>query len=364
MRQPPKRIHDVNPRLGLDRSAFVLTFLIGMGGGLVLKLNGAQPILAAAYSAVVLLGYAFVSWRGGRLKLDPESIGDNCYYLGFLFTLGSLAVTLYQVASPATGTTQADVIPSVISGFGVALSSTIVGVFLRVLMMQMRPDFVAVEHEARTELSNAIRDFRTQLATSTRDMKSFAVESIQHAVERDARLRSDTEGFIKRSNDKLVAAQEALLSRLEEAATKTAETISEETAAAFERTASSLEEPLLKLGKTVDRLERSVATTERNIANFHGQLARANTQTDEFLTSVGGLAWETDESFKKLNANLSRAATRIENKTIPALETLEERLDLLPSALKQSQGSRDPRRPDQERSWSGDDVAHSDDLEF
>ena len=65
----------------------------------------------------------------------------------------------------------------VIARFGIALRSTIVGVFLRVFLMQTHPDFVACDREARRELHVAARDFRTHLVASTAQIKAFSVES-------------------------------------------------------------------------------------------------------------------------------------------------------------------------------------------
>jgi hypothetical protein len=123
-----RRMHAVFPREVLDKAALIAAFAIGAGGTLVLKLEGIEPAwLGAIFAAVVLVAYATVTWMLGRLEIEPEAIGDNCYYLGFLFTLTSLAVTLYQL-SQSEGEI---VMREVIAGFGIALGSTIVGVLQR-----------------------------------------------------------------------------------------------------------------------------------------------------------------------------------------------------------------------------------------
>jgi len=55
--------------------------------------------------------------------------------------------------------TSSDAIPRAVSGFGVALTLTVMGVFLCVIHMQMRPDIVARDREARRDLSHRARDF-------------------------------------------------------------------------------------------------------------------------------------------------------------------------------------------------------------
>lgn len=155
-----RRAHDVAPRENLDRLAFLVAFLLGVTGILLLKIPGVHPFLTAGYAALILVLYAVAAWLGGRVKIEPEIIGDNCYYLGFLLTLASLSHTLYQMSDPTVNGGRPVDIPEVISGFGVALSSTILGVFLRVFMMHLRPDFVAKEREVRADINRAFMDFR------------------------------------------------------------------------------------------------------------------------------------------------------------------------------------------------------------
>ena len=213
----PKRTHDVMPFDTLDRAAFVLAFLLGAGGSVLLKALGVHPFIPAAYAAIILGLYAFIAWAGGRVKIEPETIGDNCYYLGFLFTLAALAFTLFQVADPSiNGGARVD-IPEVISGFGLALSSTIVGVFLRVFLMQLRPDFVAKDREVRAEVNRAFGDFKKGMAAMLSQMKSYSVESIQFASERDERIRKSTEQFLEDHQKALQKSADALSIHMKEA---------------------------------------------------------------------------------------------------------------------------------------------------
>ena len=190
-----RRIHDVAPQDSWDRALLLIAFLAGVGGGILLKLSGAHPFWGAGFAALVLCVYAAATYYTTQLRIEPEAIGDNCYYLGFLFTLTSLAVTLYFVVQSGAED-RAQLIPEVISGFGVALSSTIAGVFLRVLMMQFRVDLVARERQTRTELDMASRDLREEMARSVRQIKSFTIEALQHASEREEAMRRTTAAMV------------------------------------------------------------------------------------------------------------------------------------------------------------------------
>ena len=104
-------------------------------------------------------------YRGFRLRFDQ--LGDNCYYLGFLFTLTALSIALYDFRGLEIE------ISTIVSNFGVALASTILGVILRVLLSQMREDPIEVEEQSRYELAQASAMLKNELYASVRDMGSF-----------------------------------------------------------------------------------------------------------------------------------------------------------------------------------------------
>lgn len=222
------RMHGVSPRDSLDRIAFILAFVAGTVGSIILKMVGVHPFGVAGFAAAILCGYALLSWLSGKLTLEPEVLGDNCYYLGFLFTLASLGYTLYQVAAPGQATAQTDLLPEVISGFGVALSSTIVGVFLRVLLMQIRPDIMVRDRETRRELQDQVRDFRVALSESVQDIRTFSTESIQMAVEREAKIAESIDVAVKRAEERLAESSGIITDTLKQTVERQAQTIFED----------------------------------------------------------------------------------------------------------------------------------------
>lgn len=183
-----KRIYGRTGHPAVEAVPLALAFLVGVGGNVAFKFMPVHPVAGAIFAGVVLICYALYAYLATELRLDAETIGDNCYYLGFLFTLTSLAVTLYFVVE-APSSQRADMIPEIIAGFGVALSSTIFGVFLRVLMMQFKIDVESRERYERVELNEASRRFRAELGVSLDQLKAFSVESLQQGAEREGRMR-------------------------------------------------------------------------------------------------------------------------------------------------------------------------------
>jgi hypothetical protein len=112
-----------------------------------------------------MIGYAVM--LGARLfRLRDDQSGDNLYYMGFLFTLTSLAVSLYQFS--AAGSAE-----QIVQNFGIAIASTIAGIALRILFNQMRRDPVEVEAAARLELAEASRRVRRELESAVLEFSYF-----------------------------------------------------------------------------------------------------------------------------------------------------------------------------------------------
>ena len=315
--------HDVSARGDtLDRAVFIIAFLLGVVGGIIIKALAFHPFVGAGYAILILVSYAVFTWAGGRVRIEPETIGDNCYYLGFLFTLASLSYTLYQLADPSlTGGRPID-IPEVISGFGVALSSTIFGVFLRVIMMQVRTDFVAREREVRADMNRAFGDFRKNMSGMLSQMKAYSAESVQLASERDERIRTSTEKFSKDYQDMLKANANAFSEHMKK-------TLSDATEQAMKDAANSLIEVQKGLQKQMESALEATKNTQGLLREQENKLLkemeagrqRMITELEKTETVMKNQKTEIEACTKAM-----RDATEIiEKELIPAFEALEKR---------------------------------------
>lgn len=300
-RATTRRMHDVSPRESWDRIVLLLAFVAGVAGGIALKLCGVHPFWAAGYAALVLCSYALLTYFTTNLRIEPEAIGDNCYYLGFLFTLTSLAVTLYFVVESGAED-RARLIPEVISGFGVALSSTIVGVFLRVLMMQFRVDLVARERETRLELDMASRDLREEMARSVRQIKSFTIEALQHASEREEAMRRTTAAMVTDIREQMGQTTEIVNDALREAAQAQA-------SAAITAIRDSVTEAAQGLLNTAQAAESGL---EADANAAHVARLRATERMTRSALAVEAACTRLAEQAAVLGTALDRASARLE----------------------------------------------------
>ena len=185
-------------RTSLDVIVFFLSFIIGIIAILVSKSYDAPIIITLLLPIVIIMGYAIIAYLYSSNALEPDIIGDNCYYLGFIFTLVSLAHTLYAVSGSQTNP---ETVHDIISGFGIALSSTIAGIFARAFFLQYRPDIVTAERKARQEILQATREFRTELHQSVGELKYFSRAVQQRLGEHEEALKRASEESMQKHRD-------------------------------------------------------------------------------------------------------------------------------------------------------------------
>ncbi|MBS4011455.1 MAG: hypothetical protein KGZ72_11960 [Roseovarius sp.] len=163
-----------------DKWILGLAFVVGIVGSLALKIYGFPLWMPAVFAGGIIILYALLAHLIPTIQLESDQVGDNAYYLGFVLTLTSLSFTLYELGQHGS---DADFIAYVIAGFGVALSSTIVGVAVRVICLQFRLDLVARDREARLALNDAMRRFRAEMTDVIRGTKYLGVEIRQSLIE-------------------------------------------------------------------------------------------------------------------------------------------------------------------------------------
>jgi hypothetical protein len=159
-----------------DRYLFVVVFLMGAAALVTLKLLGFGQAVVTAATVAFMLAYAAHVGLSRRYRLRADRAGDSLYYLGFLYTMVSLAYSLYEFGHG--GGTE-----SVVTNFGVALTTTILGLTLRVFFQQLRDDPFDVEREVQADLNDAAREFRFQLLSAVNDLGGLRLAVTQSVTE-------------------------------------------------------------------------------------------------------------------------------------------------------------------------------------
>jgi hypothetical protein len=161
-----------------DKGLFALAAVLGFTAILLLKIRGFDPDLVAAGAVALMIAYGFAAFQFRRVRLRPDRLGDNFYYLGFVYTLASLSAALLQLRGGAR-------IEELLGSFGIALFTTIIGIAGRVLFVQMRGDIDEVEDEVRKDLLSTSADLRAQLNITLAEFETFHT-GVQQAARKAA----------------------------------------------------------------------------------------------------------------------------------------------------------------------------------
>ena len=148
---------------------FAIFFVVGSSLIAISKSWNLSLLTLILIPVVVLILYVLTVWNVPAFKIRRDQIGDNAYYLGFLLTLVSLSVTLAQYSDDSSG-------DYIVANFGVALAATVVGIFLRSMINQMRRDISDSEDDMRRSLQEAATKLRSQSYFAT---ESFAMMNKQ-----------------------------------------------------------------------------------------------------------------------------------------------------------------------------------------
>jgi methyl-accepting chemotaxis protein len=195
---------DTRPALPPGMISGLLFFgvvIVGSGYIIISKLNDFGALAVTSVPVLIMVGYAVL--LGARLfRLRDDQAGDNLYYMGFLFTLTSLAVSLYQFS--AAGSAE-----QIVQNFGIAIASTIAGITLRILFNQMRRDPVEVEATARMELAEASRRVKRELESVMLEFGYFrratqqsVTDAFDEAQESIGKAHKDFSGELKKLSSK------------------------------------------------------------------------------------------------------------------------------------------------------------------
>ena len=214
--------------------SFMLAFFGGSAVVLAVRLIGDTvsedtgisvfDFIAAIFATVIIGLYAFFIWHTrDRSNIPVDRSADNVYYLGLLFTLVSLAYSLVKLTFILTvdGTTSAtaislddgqsstDYVLKLLPDFGVALASTIAGIFGRILLLQPHSsggEEQPQEKQVRDELRLAADQLRITVGQIILDLNGLSAYINVTFTETNKGINkilqqttSETMGIIKRA---------------------------------------------------------------------------------------------------------------------------------------------------------------------
>jgi hypothetical protein len=198
----------------LSRMPFLAAALLGGFALVALKYFAIDQVYITTTACAIIVAYWAIVATVPALRIREDQLGDNCYYLGFLFTLASLAYALYQFG--ISGSTEGSV-EQIVANFGLALGSTITGILLRVLINQARRDVLETEQDARMALADAVVRLRTEIDDAVLAMGSFCRAAQQIAGEQIGTAAKETAVVLEHSLSRVGDTSQAAILQIDNA---------------------------------------------------------------------------------------------------------------------------------------------------
>ena len=203
-----------------DKVAFFVAFFTGIVGILAIRVLGDTfyksglnfiDFIAIAFAILIIVLYIFyIQSTQNRSSISVDRASDNIYYLGLLFTLTSLAYSLVKISiftSEASVTTtdltglRGNRILTLLPDFGLALFSTIAGIFGRIYLQQLRSDPLDIETEAREELGRSVRELRLTIGEVVGQLNALSAQTRVSLTELGQNVSKTLEDTAKKSSD-------------------------------------------------------------------------------------------------------------------------------------------------------------------
>jgi hypothetical protein len=235
---------------------FGIFTLIGAVFIMCAKLFGTPSFLVTGVPIALMIIYALLIVLGRGLRLRDDQTGDNFYYMGFIFTLVSLGVSLYQFSGGGG-------IDEIVRNFGVAVGSTIAGIVLRIMFNQVRRDPIEVEHVSRIELADAARRVRRELEGVQLEIAHFRRSSLQMIKEGHEETRAQLAELAK-----------SALDAVQDASKQAVDTVRESTDGLGSQLANSdVKSQIEKTARSLDRITKKIDTAAEHLASAADTLA-------------------------------------------------------------------------------------------
>lgn len=299
---------------------FGICVLLGMLFIVLAKMATWPALVVTLVPIFIMCGYAGATFLP-RLRLRDDQTGDNLYYMGFLFTLASLAASLYQFTADGSA-------EQIVQSFGIAIGSTIAGVALRVFFSQMRRDPVEVERDARLELAEAARRVRNELDATVMEMSNFQ-RATTHVINDGF---NSVQANVDRISQDLVKSIQKTVEETRAPLMEVSRTSAEAVVGMGQATATRLDEMASLIGRRLDESGQKLAFENDRVGASVAKIAEA---LDGLIVKI--LAMQTPDKVIEMKLDplmkplikASAEVTKRSEQAVLGLERQQDRIDRL-----------------------------------
>jgi hypothetical protein len=327
------RIFDIR----LQKLFAVVLLLKVAASGLAWALR--QPwTLGFALPIALMLTYIVLGLNRRGDDVTDEKFADSCYYLGFVFTITSIIFALFDL--PEVGTRIGDIAVR----FGAAMTSTVLGLGVRVYLVSFERDARDALREAEDAVVETAHRLRDQLGVALERLRDFEADVDVAAKTSVERVNLQVESLARQQGDRLAAHFETLAARNQAAFDAALAAM----ASAHERLAGSLDGVAGGVRASLDgvdtvvrdfmealqrRLEASVFPPEYFAKYLASPLAQLRAASEDIASHV--------KQASSAVADSSTALTAASRKLRVRANTAESAFDTLAALVKQQERTLD-----------------------
>ena len=291
-------------------------------------------LLGVAFPVLILLIYSSLGLIEEKDETLIEQYADSIYFVGFLFTLVALIVSLLVLSEENYS------LEGVGSRFGIALITTIIGLFLRIFLTNFRSSFSAKKTIVEDQLAKSIKDYSYQVECHARTLRSttelyktsmeFSITSMQKTF---GTLTSGLESVSTQGVTQVSKSFNSANDQLNSAAAKLFEKL-ELIQVPDDIFVSPIQEPINKLAALLNEYKdgfSAITQEQRIIAEdnriFSNTLRELNETTKNLNDSIRKIV-ETFSPVKELDINVSGLNSSI-NSTAELIKNMSGSLSQL-----------------------------------
>ena len=175
--------------------AIALKTLSAIASLIVTSSQGVGFYLSALVIPLITMSlYIYLGWNRKDRSLSDEKFADSCYYLGFLFTIISIVVSLIDMGVKREQLQFDDITLR----FGVAMASTALGLAVRVYLVNFKVELNDAVVAAEDEIIRSAGQFADRLQSASEAYKRFELSIntstnnvVEHVGQRIEKMSED-----------------------------------------------------------------------------------------------------------------------------------------------------------------------------
>jgi gas vesicle protein len=274
--------------------AFFITYVIGA----LVIIFGSK--FAGQYTSTIILFVLMMTYLFGIIFLNKkfntfvrdEQMGDSFYYLGFLYTLTALAISLFTIDENFN---------DLLKNFGIAITTTLIGLIGRIVMSQFRESLDEMKEKAEAQISDSARKLNTQLIASIDILKNQSVNISKNTDKALQDSSSSLRRFMVENNEILQESTEKSKNVIEE----------------FNASASDITRKISRINIPTDKFEKfqeSVDNIVSTLNNLEAGLKKSSAESE---------IHKVTENFKSLNSSISSQSKLLNDEFANSKDDLE-----------------------------------------